>query len=195
MFKVEDYREYYNLYFKEFNRLAVGEYAGLSYGTDEPNATSSSLESIIAYANYILKSGSAKWLLNAGSGASSWMFRKLFDRVVCIDPNERYNDLVELICSKNGLDSDNFYTSFDIQNRFPFNHVFYDFGNIERLPYLGSAIDIAIISVYCDDTDCRDDCKPYREHVYDLCKAMKLKCFDCVEALDEHGRYGVIIEK
>ena len=194
MYKVEDYIEYYTLYFKEFNRLAVGECADLSYNQDEPNGTSSSLESIIAYANYINDKHAT--ILNAGAGASSWMLRKLFRSVVCIDPNERYLQLVQKVCNENNVSSDRFYHSFDgIKTTKKYDCVYFDYGNIERLPYLGSAIDIAIKSCYVDDTDCRDECKPYREHVYDLCKAMNLKCFDCTEALDKHGRFGVIIEK
>lgn len=192
MYNIEDYREYYNQYFKEFNRLAVGEYADLSYGIDTPNGTSSSLESIIAYSNYI--NDDSPILLNAGAGASSWMFRKLFQKVTCIDPNEHYLNFIKYIFDENKLKywygfQSNFYFSHK------FEHVFYDYGSIERLPFLGCAIPLATKSIYVDDSDCRDECMPYRNHVIDLCKSMGLKWFDCKESLDVHGRAGIIIEK
>lgn len=194
MLNIEDYREHYNKYFQEFNRLAVGEYADLSYGSDKPNPTASSLESIIAYANYIIESKQMFFILNAGAGASSFVLRKVFDRVVCVDPNKRYLNLIKLVCKENGLQ----YLGFGpINNIKPasFDHLYYDYGDIERLPYLGYAIELARKSIYIDDTDCRDECIPYRKHVIALAESMKLKWFDCKEALDEHGRAGIIIEK
>lgn len=198
--KVEDYRDYYNQYFKEFNRLAVGEFADLSYGSDKPNDTSSSLESIIAYANYILE-GQNKPLefieiLNAGAGASSWMFRKLFKNVICTDPNKKYLKFIEHICEENKLQGGIFNHGMLIGQEIDlFDHVYFDYGNIERLPYLGSAIDLALKSIYVDDVDRRACCFQYREITIELCEALHLKWFDCEEALDEYGRSGIIIVK
>ncbi len=180
MYRKEDYLDYYNEYFKEFNRLAVGSFADLSYGNDQPNDTASSLESLIAYANYI-NEGNGN-ILNAGAGVSSWIFRKLFREVVCIDTNNHYLDLISLICG---------FSKLNLQ----FDHVYYDYGTIERLPYLGSAIDIARKSIYVDDVDSREQCLPYRETVIKLCEAMKLKWFDLPGSKDEHGRSGIVIEK
>lgn len=192
MLNIEDYRDHYNNYFNEFNRLAVGEYADLSYGNDKPNPTASSLESIIAYAQYVIDRGIAP-ILNAGSGASSWMLRKLFPGfVIDVDPNKLYIEFVQFICSKNEIDSKNFQEGF-IHNGI--YHTFYDYGDIERLPYLGAAIDITRKSIYIDDTDARDECMPYRKHVIALAESMKLRWFDCKESLDQHGRAGIIIEK
>lgn len=193
LLKIEDYRDHYNQYFVEFNRLAVGEYADLSYGSDKPNPTASSLESIIAYANYILTNGEEyDTILNAGSGASSWMLKKLFKNVTDIEPNHRYSKFVEIVCNCAKGDFINSFSNLLHEN---FYHIYYDYGNIERLPYLGYAIEVAYKSLYIDDSDCRDECMPYRNHVIDLCKAMGLKYFDCLDAKDEHGRWGIIIEK
>lgn len=202
LLKIEDYRDHYNQYFVEFNRLAVGEYADLSYGSDKPNPTASSLESIIAYANYIFNENSGTSvtkLLNAGAGASSFMFREIFNGVMCIDSHSKYLELVEKVCKTqqagNWSIKSGFGNSFaSVQNR-RFDHVYFDYGDIERLPFLGYAIELATKSVYVDDSDCRDECMPYRNHVIDLCKAMGLKYFDCLDAKDEHGRWGIIIEK
>ncbi len=199
MFKVEDYREFYNKYFVEYNRLAVGEFADLSFGDDQPKDTCSSLESCIAYANYIVsRPNPPKWtMLNAGAGASSWMFRNMFPgKVFCSDPNERYLNFVMEVCTINSIDSDCALSGFDnfgIHERV--DHVYYDYGMIERLPYLGRAIDLARYSVYVDDVDNREQCAPYREITIGLCKSLGLKWFDCMESKDEHGRHGIIIEK
>lgn len=198
MLNIEDYREHYNKYFQEFNRLAVGEYAGLSYGSDKPNPTASSLESIIAYANYILNSGAKIELLNAGSGCSSWMFRKIFENriIFCVDPNIHYNDFIKKICVENGIWAENFRSSsLSVIRLESFPYVYYDYGDIERLPYLGSAIDVATKSIYVDDVDNRPECKMYREIVIKLCERKGYKWFDVPESKDEHGRSGIIIEK
>lgn len=212
MIKVEDYREFYNLYFKEFNRLAVGEFADLSYGKDTPNDTASSLESVVAYANYILKQeqGELSYILNAGAGASSWIFRKLFADgffkmdILCCDPNEKFLKFVEHIITENGLPVDDEMSGFrhgmvmdlfEYQTNITFDHVYFDYGNIERLPYIGAAIDLAEKSIYVDDVDKRQCCYDYRDITIKLCEAMGLKWFDCDEALDSYERAGIIIEK
>lgn len=189
--KIEDYKAYYELYFKVFDRFAIGEYAEFSYGVDKPNPTASSLESIIAYANYILTNYNKNdRILNAGSGASSWMLRNLFNNVIDIEPNKKYAEFISLVC---GYDRLAFISNWaDIR----FNdHCYYDYGSIERLPYLGCAIENVSKSIFCDDTDCRDECMPYRKHVIALCEAMGFKWFDCEGSKDEHGRSGIIIEK
>lgn len=193
--KAEDYRDFYKLYFKEFNRLATGEFADLSYGNDIPNDTASSLESIVAYANYIkgIEGARAVHLLNAGAGASSWMFRKIFGAVICADPHKRYMHLVRMICLENKLYAGQFQNNMHVYGKV--YHVYYDYGSIERLPFLGSAIEQAMISVYVDDVGEGAPYKPYRDHVIALCESMKLKWFDCKESLDEYGRAGIIIQK
>lgn len=195
-YKIEDYREYYNEYFKQFNIWAVDHFADLSYGSYTPNATASSLESIIAYANYIGKVTGEMPILNAGAGASSWMLRKIFKQVSCVEPHGRYLSLVREVLCQNALYYNNMYHGMEaIRFTSYYDHVYYDYGDIERIPYLGLAIDIARKSIYVDDSDCRDDCRPYRQHVIDLCAAKGLKWFDCLEAKDEHNRWGIIIEK
>jgi hypothetical protein len=191
---IEDYREFYNLYFKEFNRLAVGQYQQFSFGNDQPNDTCSSLESIIAYSNFILENSDKYFsILNAGAGASSWVFRKLFSQVLCSDPDKKYLDFIRHICIENKLDGYGFIHTLKGFNHA--DHVYYDYGMIERLPNLGQAIDIANVSVYVDDVDKRDCCYPYRQLTIDLCKSLGLKWFDCEESLDSYGRAGIIILK
>ncbi len=192
IFNIEDYREYYNKYFTEFERLAVGEFEALSYHNDKPNGTCSSLESIIVYANYIGED-KGQVIVNAGAGASSWMFRKLYKNVFCTDPYEPFLKFVQLVCKKNDVPSEGFQTGMFFTHRV--DHVYHDYGNIERLPYIGSAIDLAKKSVYVDDSDDRECCLVYRNYVLDLCASLKLKTQDRKDALDEHGRWGIIIEK
>lgn len=198
-FNIEDYREYYNQYFKEFNRLAPPE---LSYGNDKPNDTASSLEACIAYANYIVSNYNNNLdILNAGAGASSWMFRELFNRVmgngvvvICADPDIRYLNLVKQVCGK--LRGGPYHHGLDWGNQTePFTHIFYDYGDIERLPYLGHAIDMTYKSLYIDDADDRACCAPFRDIVIRLCEKKGLKWFDIEESRDEYGRRGLIIEK
>jgi hypothetical protein len=195
MIHIEEQREFYNLYFKEFHRLAVGEYAHLSYGNDQPNDTAGSLESIVAYANYIFRSYKSGYhqILNAGAGASSWGLRAIFEahlgEVTSIDPHREYLHFVEMVCGKN-LQYQDFIVGFRFDEQY-FDHVYYDYGDIERLPYLGAAIDLASKSLYIDDMQDA----AYFEIVKKLCDKQKLKIIECPESLDEHGRFGIIIEK
>ncbi len=191
-FNIEDYRDYYAKYFTEFERLAVGEFADLSYHNDKPNGTCSSLESIIVYANYIGPDTGQK-IVNAGAGASSWMFRKLYKNVVCTDPHSKFLKFVQIVCKENGVPSENFQNNMFLGKQV--DHVYHDYGNIERLPYIGSAIDMARKSVYVDDSDDRECCLVYRNYVLDLCKSLGLKTEDRKDAIDEHGRWGLIIFK
>lgn len=191
MLNLENNRALYSRYFKEFHRLAVD--TELSYGQDIPNGTSSSLESIIAYVNYIIRTtGEKPKILNAGAGASSWMFRNIYPHefITCIDPNKKYLDLVKKVCG-----GDRYFQGFDTIRNERFDHIYWDYGNIERLPYLGYAIDMAKSSVYVDDVDNRSCAVPYRDTVIRLCQAMNLRWFDCTEAKDEYERWGIIIEK
>jgi hypothetical protein len=194
MIKVEDHREFYNLYFKEFNRLAVGEFADLSYGNDQPNDTAGSLESCIAYVNYIRSRwypGQYPSILNAGAGASSWMFRNIFGNIVCADPHERYLRFVQKICRENNIACYHFDKEIIYSDHNWFDHVYYDYGDIERIPYLGAVIDLAGKSLYIDDMQDAD----YQDIVVRLCQKKGIKWFICEESRDEHGRFGIIIEK
>lgn len=202
---IGDYKERYAEYFQRFNQLAVGEFADLTYGNDQPNDTASSLESIIAYWNYIEKTGvdnsiGSQHILNAGAGASSWMFRSLAMGtkyiVSCCDPHERYLVLVREVCG--GIEGSLNIWFHEGMPRLPqrqYNHVYYDYGTIERIPYLGLAIDMAMQSVYVDDVGLKQGAYSYREIVIKLCEAKKLRWFDCEESLDSSNRAGIIIEK
>lgn len=195
MIKVEDHREFYNLYFKEFNRLAVGSFADLSYGNDKPNDTAGSLESVIAYAAHIqFHYGNEDRILNAGAGASSWMLRKLFKDVCCHDPHNQYLTFVAHVCHLNGFKNLVFREGLffgDYADGGMFDHCYYDYGSIERIPYLGSAIDQTTHSLYIDDMQDTT----YYELVKKLCAVKGLSIIECPESIDEYGRFGIIIEK
>lgn len=193
MIQVDEYLDFYNEYFKEFHRVAVGKWAHLSYGHDKPNDTCSSLESCVAYVNFINEfARNERSLLNAGAGASSWMFRQLLKTdVACCDPVVEYLGLVKEVCRDTRGE---FNLGFNVSWKFV-DHIYFDYGSIERLPYLGKAIDMARKSIYVDDVDTRPGCLPYRDHVIALCKEMGLKWIDCKEALDKNGRWGIIILK
>jgi hypothetical protein len=185
-----DYLEYYKKYFFEFNRLAVGKYADLSYGNPNPNPTAGSLESIIAYYNYI--DDKKVKVLDSGAGASSWMLRSLFNDVISNDPNNHYLEFIELICNENNIKGGVFQIGFENINC---DHVYYDYGDAIRMPHLTDAIRVAKKSVYVDDTNHRPECFEYREYTINLCKELGFKCFDLADGFDINGRGGLIIEK
>lgn len=208
MIDINDYTEKYAEYFRQFNRLAVGDDADLSYGNDQPNATASSLESIIAYVNYAeRRAKETNWvgdidILNAGAGASSWMFRAIAEDhpelkldITCIDPNGKYLVFVNRLLHDCGLSVSSMGTGFAPWLKPKYDHIYYDYGDIERIPYLGLVIDKATMSVYVDDVGLKQGAYSYREIVIKLCETKKLRWFDCEESLDSSNRAGIIIEK
>lgn len=190
MISKEYYRESYNEYFRQFNALAVGDYSSLSYGNGNPNPTAGSLESIIGYANYIHDNNAT--ILNSGAGASSWILRQIFNGVECNDPNELFLRFVEYVCSRNSITGGAFRLGW---NAAKYDHVYYDYGDIERMPNLSLAIEAANKSVYVDDTNGRLECQEYRYYTISLCERLGLRYIELPEIFDKDGRGGLIIEK
>jgi hypothetical protein len=186
-------REWFNQYFREFRDMApedMVQWGGYQAGL--PTGMASSLESCLAFAKLVKRKDAV--ILNAGAGASSWVLRKMFKKVICTDPDERYLEVVKNICAKGGLDVSNFIVG--IQNVPHCDYCYYDYGNIVRIPTLDSAVKLTKHKLYVDDTDDRECCKEYRDFIYDYAaKNDNLTIEDCIDAKDEHGRWGVILSK
>lgn len=187
-----NYEQAYKNYFIEFNRLAVGKYASLSYGSDKVNDTAATLESILEFADIVRDYDGIPIILNGGAGASSWMLRQMFKGLVtCADPHDLYREYVEYICAANNIDSDRFEKEVPIMFS---THTFWDYGDIERIPYLGSVIDSTLHCIYIDDTsDQQEHGLPFRELVIKLCDKKGLAWRDSKR--DAQGRGGIIILK
>ena len=181
----------YNEYFKEFNRLAVGKYADLSYGNPNPNPTAAALESLIAYSNYIGDSNAT--ILDSGAGASTWMIRQMFNNVVTNEPNKHYLEFIEHLCKENGIKGGGFYLGWDGIEKV--DHCFYDYGDSERYPNLIHAIELTNKSIYVDDTNYRPECADYKKLTIDLCNKLGLKYFYLEDVNETSTRGGLIIEK
>lgn len=178
--------QYYRKYFKLFRDTAPQHmiiWGGYQRG--EPTGMASSLESIMEFAKLVKDPDAV--ILNAGAGASSFVLRKLFKNVICTDPDHNYLKVVKSICEMEGLSTDNF-----LANQIPENdYCYYDYGNLERIPRLMDAIQATRKALYVDDCDTRPECKEFRDYVYSLGWDVK----DCPEAIDEYGRWGVIITR
>ena len=178
----EHYLKYFRL-FKDNAPSQMVEWGGYQKG--EPTGMASSLECCLAFAS-IVKDKEAV-ILNAGAGASSFVLRKLFKNVICTDPDPEYLEVVKKICALDGLNTDNF-----IANALPkCDYCLYDYGNIVRIPMMMTAIENTKYGLYIDDCDTRLECKEMRDYVYNL--GMNVR--DCADAVDEYGRWGVILEK
>lgn len=189
----ELYKHFLN-YFKLFSKVApknMVDYVGGEAGM--PNAMASSFESCIEFSK-IIDNPNAK-ILSSGAGVSSWMIRKLFKNVYDTDPDLEYLKVVKNICEIGGLSGDNFIEipKGDLPLNDKYDYCYYDYGNIERMPYLKKHIEATKIALYIDDTDTRKDCSEYRNYVYKNFSNHKL--IDCVEATDVYGRWGIILIK
>jgi hypothetical protein len=153
----------------------------------------SSLESCIEFAK-IVKDKNAL-ILNAGAGASSWVLRKIFPNVICTDPDPSYLEVVKNICQIGGLNTENFTTIPSGETPLPFrvDYCYYDYGNIERMPFLQKHIEATKIALYIDDSDDRPECSEYRNFV--ITNFGKYNLSDCREAKDQYGRWGIILKK
>jgi hypothetical protein len=173
--------EFYRQYFKNFRDKAPKEY--LPYGgyfTGEPNPMASSLESCQALASLV---GQDETLLNAGAGASSWVFRKLLKNVVCTDPDQGYLEAVKLV-----VGGENYIHGIDSCPEV--DYVYWDYGNSERVPMLQKGYSLARKAMYVDD--CHDPV--VLDTVYRLARLTNSKVSDLL-GHDSYGRFGVIISR
>lgn len=191
MYNVKDYYDWYCEYFRLFRDNAPAtmvEWGG--YQSGKPTGMASSLESMIAFANFVDNPNAT--ILNAGAGASSWVLRKIFNNVVCTDPDAEYLEVVKKICSTK-LNVDNFIVG--LENVPTCDYTYYDYGNSVRMPSLSLGMSKTRIMAYVDDTDDRECCTWERKFVYDFAETEGYRIQDCKEAIDEYGRWGVILRK
>jgi hypothetical protein len=171
--------DYYCQYFRDFRDKAPKEY--LTYGgyfTGLPNAQASSFESCEAFVRMI---GEKETLLNAGAGASSWIFRKLLKNVYCTDPDKGYLEAVKYV-----VGGDNYIHTID---KCPeVDYVYWDYGNAERVPNLSKAYSLARKAMYVDD--CHD------VYLADCVRKLGVETNSKVVGpvgLDSHGRFGLVL--
>ena len=192
MYFIEEYKDWFKKYFTLFRDNAptkMVEWGGYQRGL--PTGMASSLESMIAFANLVENPNAT--ILNAGAGASSWVLRKIFKNVICTDPDAEYLEVVKNICSTNNIYTDNFIVGLD--NVPVCDYTYYDYGNAVRMPCLELGLNKTKILAYVDDTDDRECCIYERKFTYDLANKLGYHIEDCKEAIDEYGRWGVIIKK
>lgn len=173
--------QHFRQYFIEFRDKAPKEYLPFGgYFTGLPNPMASSMESCVHFASLI---GENDTLLNAGAGASSWMFRKLVKNVTCTDPDKGYLDAVKQV-----VGGDNYIHGIDSCPEVDF--VYWDYGNSERVPFLEKGYSLARKAMYVDD--CHD--VQVADFVYQLAKKTGSKVSDRV-GLDGYGRFGLVISR
>jgi hypothetical protein len=175
---------YFNEYFKIFRDNApkdMVEWGG--YQNGEPTGMASSYESCMALYDYIKEEKETTTILDAGAGASSWMFRKLFKNVVSTDPDKDYLEVV-----KNIVGGENYIV--DIQNCPICDYVYWDYGNIQRIPMMSVGLSKCKIGMYIDD--CHDN--EVLEYAIKLAKENNCNILK-TDSLDDFGRWGIILEK
>jgi hypothetical protein len=187
---------WFRLWFRAFAAAAPEPYRSYGgYGNGEPNGTACSVEAIRAFA--ALVGDPAAVILNAGAGASSFLLRRMFRNVVCVDADPAYLDVVRRICIEHGLSGDGFVVGLERAPDADFT--FYDYGEINRearMRYHSLAYRKSRTAVYYDDADDRPHAFPqYRQVVLDFAASQGAVAQDCRAARDCYGRWGVVVHK
>jgi hypothetical protein len=186
----------FRLWFHEFARVAPEPYRSYGgYGDGEPNGTACSLEAIRAFARLVDDPDAV--LLNAGAGASSFLLRRLFRNVVCVDGDATYLEIVRRICVDQGLSGEGFVVG--LENAPEADYTFFDYGEISSQ---AAARDYALAyrktrkAVYFDDADDRPHAFPrYRQLLLEFAASQGAPAEDCRAATDAYGRWGVVVRK
>jgi hypothetical protein len=191
-----DLDRWFRLWFREVARLAPEPFRSYGgYGDGEPNGTACSVEAIRAFAGLVDDPDAV--VLNAGAGASSFLLRRLFRHVVCVDSDPTYLEVVRRICIANGLSGDGFIVG--LENAPEADFTFYGYGEITvegRLGHYGMAYRKTRRALYYDDADDRPHGFPhYRRLLLDFAAAQGIAAQDCHAARDGYGRWGVILRK
>lgn len=179
---MQDLQEHFKLYFKLFRDTApkhMIEWGGYSQGIPTPMA--SSYESCMAFYDYIEDKDSS--LLDAGAGASTWMFRKLLKNTFTVDSDQEYLDVV-----KNIVGGTNYIVG--IEKSPVCDYVYWDYGSHERIPLMPVGFSKCKKAMYIDD--CHD--KGIFDYVHKFADENNCKILS-TQSLDEYGRYGLILER
>jgi hypothetical protein len=184
------------LWFREMARLAPEPYRSYGgYGDGLPNGTACSQEAIRVFASLVDDPSAV--ILNAGAGASSFLLRRLFPRVVCVDSDPGYLEIVRQICVAHGLSGEDFVVG--LENAPDADFTFYDYGEITaagRLAYHRMAYRKTRRAVYYDDADDRPHGFPrFRQLLIDFAASQGLTAEDRRDARDAYGRWGVVLRK
>ena len=119
---------------------------------------------------------------------SSWVLRKLFHNVVCVDPDAGYLRLVAELCGRHGLSTAGFVGP---PRECPVaDYTFYEYGGWEvRWPPLAAAWEKTRLAIYIDDTDDRPHNQTDRAFARAFTAELDLALDDRPDAIDEHGRW------
>jgi len=153
------------------------------YQTGEPTGMASSLESCLCFYDAIDAKEST--LLDAGAGASTWIFRKLLKNVTSTDPDQNYLRIVESIV---GGES---YVA-GIENCQTHDYVYWDYGhgNSIRTQLMDIGLSKCKIAMYVDD------CHDHEINSYMQSLASRNNCNVIYpKSLDTFGRFGAIVKR
>ncbi|HEY2899209.1 MAG TPA: hypothetical protein VGL59_01450 [Polyangia bacterium] len=186
----------FRLWFRAFAARAPEPYRSYGgYGDGLPNGTACSLEAIRVFASLVGDPDAV--ILNAGAGVSSFLLRRLFRNVVCVDSDPTYLNIVRDLCVGHGLSGDGFIAG--LENAPDADFTFFDYGAIteqERLGYYAMAYRKTRRAVYCDDADDRPHGFPLlRQRLIDFAAAQGVAAVDRRDAIDRYGRWGVVVPK
>jgi len=197
---VTDYQMYAK-FFTEF--LKYGDERCLDYADKErlgkPHSHAASLEGLLKFQEWVNHYYERSWfIMDGGAGASSWMLRHWYgDKVVTVDPDPGYMEMVRQCCLANGLPEGQWYGP-DVQ--WPrVSNTFWDYGTWQRVADFPRAYNLTANKMYLDDADDRPEAAPLRRFVYDFVEALgydtETSLHDLKDTLDEHGRWGVMLVK
>jgi hypothetical protein len=183
---VRNIAEIYLEFFETFYAIADNR-CRRYVGSDKPHGTAASLQACLAFADRVQRTSIPNpVIVDAGAGASSAVLRYIFHNVISCDPDRDYLHLVRMTCKSMDL-AHGEYTDSNV----PYcDGCFYDYGNRERIPCMRSFIERTRHVVYIDDAHDRDVAEWATRQARELSWQLSAP-----HALDEFGRYGILLVK
>jgi hypothetical protein len=180
----------YLRYFQAFKEHMPSKYLGFGYDTGEPNGMAASLESLLFFANLVPDKN--RVILDCGAGLSSWLLRSWFPNVVTIEPKrmEGYLYAIQSLLIQAKIPSDNFIV--DIEDAPDGSYAFDDY--LYKIVAADNLLYKKVELIYIDDCDTRHECMTNRAGAYALADRDNLYIRDCSEAVDQYGRWGVLLD-
>jgi hypothetical protein len=182
--------ELYARWFKIFAESAPAPFLKHGYQTGEVSGMAASLESILTFLSEV-QPGDV--ILDAGAGASTWMFNHLAQdcRVISIDPDPAYLAVTATVVRTFGAGD----CEIQMEAGFPHcDYCFFDYGSaLERAKLLPEVASVTRKALYVDDYDHRELSQDYRSKVDAFSQTYGYLLKYCPKALDSYGRAGAWI--
>lgn len=176
----------YAVWFQKFLTSAPSHFLKHGYETGQGSGMAASVEAIKAFIDRISPDDV---ILDAGAGATTWMFNELLkNEITTIDFDKAYLGVVATIVNIHGSRSCNAR----FEPGFPAcDYCFFDYAHTQtRAEFLPLVAKAAVKGVYVDDYDYREGSRDYKAKVDRFAAENGYKIQFCEPATDSYGRAG-----